>query len=183
MRPARYASYQLGAAFVLMFLGSSMGCATQGDLATVQHDLRNGLASVRGQEQSLAELRRDLKNLEQGKYKELHDAEMRLTQTVREVQQQLEVLMLSQSRVKEALQQMEASGLTNERIKELYREKARLEGILHAMHITLVEGLKTEKAELKDRLQVLDEALNGLQQSADETQTQRSTVPEDQRRR
>ncbi|WP_447985905.1 hypothetical protein [Nitrospira sp. Nam74] len=160
-----------------------MGCATQGDLAAVQQDVRNGLASVRGQEQTLAELRRELKSLEQGKYQALHDGQMRLTQTVREIQQQLEVLTLSQSRVKEALQQMEASGLNKERIKELYREKARLEGILHAMHVTLVDGLKTEKAELKDRLQVLDEALTALQQSADASQTQRSTVPEEQRPR
>jgi chromosome segregation ATPase len=166
-----------------MGLGNSTGCATQGDLATVQQDVRNGLAAVRGQEHSLADLRRELKSLEQGKYRELHEAEMRLANTLRDVQEQLEVLTLSQARMKEALQQLEASGPTKERMEGMYREKARLEGILHAMHVTLVEGFKTEKAELKDRLQVLDKALNDLQQPIDSIHTPGRNVPDEQRRR
>src|SRR5687768_9324691 len=61
---------QLGATIVLMALGNSIGCATQGDVATVQQEMRNGLAAVRGQEQKIAELRRDLRSLEQGKFKD-----------------------------------------------------------------------------------------------------------------
>lgn len=174
---------QLGATIVLMALGNSIGCATQGDVATVQQEMRNGLAAVRGQEQKLAELRRDLRSLEQGKFKDLHETQMRLTDTLRDVQQQLEVVTLSQARLKEALQQVERSAPSKERMEGMYREKARLEGILQAMHVTLVEGLRTEKAELTDRLQVLDKALKDLQQSGDNIQPPDRPVPEDQRRR
>jgi chromosome segregation ATPase len=89
-----------------------------------------------GAGQKLAELRRELKRLEQGKFKDLHETERRLTDTLRNVQRQLEVLTLSQARMKEALKHLEASGPT----------KDQMEGILHAMQVTLVEGLKTEKA-------------------------------------
>jgi hypothetical protein len=71
--------------------------------------MRNGLAAVRGREQKLAELRRDLRSLEQGKFKDLHETEMRLTDTVRDVLQQLEAVTLSQARMKEALRQGETS--------------------------------------------------------------------------
>lgn len=169
MRPTLHSLRQLGAAIVLMGLGNGMGCATQGDLETVQQDVRNGLARVRGQEQKLAELRRELKSHEQGKDKDLHEAQMRLADTVRDVQQQLEVLTLSQARMREALKHLEASGPTKER----------MEGILHAMQVTLVEGLKSERAELKDRLQVLDKALDDLQQPVEHTLTPGRHVPEE----
>jgi hypothetical protein len=183
MRRTWQSRLQLGATIFLMGLGNSIGCATQGDLATVQQEVRNGLSAVRGQEQKIAELRRELKGLEQGKLKDLHETEMRLTDTLRDVQQQLEMVTLSQARMKEALQQVETSVPTKERMEGMYREKARLEGILHAMHVTLVEGLRTEKAELTDRLQVLDKALKDLQQSGDNIQPPARHVPEEQGRR
>jgi chromosome segregation ATPase len=166
-----------------MGLANSTGCATEGDLATVQQEVRNGLAVVRGQEQKIAELRRELKSFEQGKVKDLHETEMRLTDTLRDVQQQLAAVTLSQARMKEALHQVETTAPTKERMEGMYREKARLEGILHAMHVTLVDGLRTEKAELTDRLHVLDKALKDLQQSDDNIQPPAHHMPEEQRSR
>ena len=110
----------------------------------------------------MGDLRRQVTSLQQGNYRDLQEAETRLPDSVRGVQQQLEVLTVAQGRMKEALQQMEARGPIKERMEQLYREEARLEGLLHAMYVALVDGLTAEKTELKDRFHVLEKALNYL---------------------
>jgi hypothetical protein len=136
--------FSLHSALTVVFLGSSIGCATRGDLANVQQDLRNGLATVRAQEQGLADLKRHMQSLSAAQEK-LTASQAQMNETLRQV-------VVSEQLMSDAKQHLEGS----------YREKARLEGILHAMEATLRKTLKSEQAELKDRLQVLDKAVKDL---------------------